>query len=157
MSLPDRRPATLGQPVPPDPYTVVEPRAVMPVDRPPIAFVPDPYNPGRSVAVDARLLQPLPAYQPRDLTPVPLLDPLAQRLLAAGIGGGAAAAGVGWGLGEALNGLAGVSSGALFWLALLLAAARLPGARGRVQIHQETHVINHNRWLGRSHTSTHQR
>lgn len=124
-------------------------------ERPPIVFVPDPYNPGRSVAVDARLIQPPAPYHPRDLTPAPLFDPLAQRMIGAGVGGGAFAAGAGWGVGQALAPLAGVGSGGVLWLAFLLVAARTAASRPRV--HHETHVVNHNRWMGRSTTNTHQR
>src|SRR5690606_1336562 len=68
---------------------------------------------------------------PRDLSPQPLLDPLAQRLLGAGIGGGALSAGVGWGIGQAANGLTGLGSGALVWIALMFLAAKLPSPRRR--------------------------
>ncbi len=72
---------------------------------------------------EQRTLHPQPI---RDLSPQPLLDVTAQRLLGGGIGGGALAAGVGWGIGQAANGLAGLGSGALVWIALMFLATKLP-------------------------------
>jgi hypothetical protein len=91
----------------------------------------------------------------RDLTPAPLIDPVAQRVLAGGIGAGATGAGVGWGVGQAFAGIAafgGVTSLAV--IAALLLVARLGGSR--TQIHNETHVTNTNRWFGKSNTPSHQ-
>jgi hypothetical protein len=82
-------------------------------------------------------LAPAPVVrpEPRDLTPLPLLDPVAQRFVGAGIGGGALAAGAGYGVGEIVNAAAGIGSGALMWAALAVLAWRLPvrgitGGRG---------------------------
>lgn len=156
MSLPERRPTTIGQPTyQPTPLTgPVE----LYGERPPIAYVQDPLNPQRSVAVDARLLAPA-VYERRDLAPQPLFDPVAQRMLGAGVGGGALAAGVGWGASEAVGALAGVSAGTILWAVLLAAAVRtLPAlVARRPRIHNETHVHNTNRWLGSSTTNVHQR
>jgi hypothetical protein len=69
---------------------------------------------------------PVLAPEPRDLTPLPLLDPIAQRLAGAGIGGGALAAGVGYGVGEVINAAAGISGGALVWVAVIVLALRTP-------------------------------
>jgi hypothetical protein len=158
MSLPDRRPATTtGQP------TIHQPQPLtgnieLYTERPPIAYVQDPLDPQRSVAIDARLLTPA-VYQPRDLTPQPVLDPVAQRMLGAGIGGGALAAGVGWGFAEAAGVFAGMSTGTILWALLLAGAIRtLPAlVARRPRIHNETHVHNETRWLGRSTTNVHQR
>lgn len=95
----------------------------------------------------------LPAYErpvPRDLTPQPLFDPIAQRRLATGVGGGVLL----WGGGQFLvgasalvSGLAGVAPVVLA-LALVLYAARgrRPGSGGDV------HVTNHVRGFGRANT-----
>jgi hypothetical protein len=156
MSLPDRRPATTtGQPI-------HQPQPIYPVEtyRPgPIVFVPDPYNPNNSVAIPAEYVQSPAVYQPRDLTPQPILDPVAQRMLGAGVGGGALAAGVGWGAAEAGGVLAGMSTGTVVLIFCLIGAARtLPAlVARRPRIHNETHVHNETRWLGRSTTNIHQR
>ena len=46
----------------------------------PIVHVPDPYDPNRFVEVRRSALQPVTRTMPRDLSPQPLFDPLAQRL-----------------------------------------------------------------------------
>ncbi|MFJ3776533.1 hypothetical protein ACIPX0_33040 [Streptomyces sp. NPDC090075] len=100
----------------------------------PVVWVPDAY--GRMVPMPKHLAPPaMVCPEPRDLTPLPLLDPIAQRFLGAGIGGGALSAGVGWGIGQAINALAGVSTGALLWVALAVLVCRTPvrsisGGRG---------------------------
>jgi hypothetical protein len=88
---------------------------------------------------DPRLL---PAYQPRDLAPQPVVDPIAQRIVAGGVAVGAAGAGIGWGLGQALAGIAAISGGGtvLGMLAGLLLARAL-GPSTTVH-HHETHVTN---------------
>ncbi|MFF4140815.1 hypothetical protein ACFY0A_05360 [Streptomyces sp. NPDC001698] len=102
--------------------------------RGPVVWVPDAY--GRMVPMPKHLAPPpMPMPEPRDLAPLPLLDPIAQRFLGAGIGGGALAVGVGYGIGEAVNALAGIGSGALVWIALAVLAWRAPvravtGGRG---------------------------
>jgi hypothetical protein len=155
MSLPDRRPATTGQPT-------YQPEPIYPVQtyQPgPIVFVPDPYDPNRSVAIPAQYAQAPAVYQPRDLTPQPLLDPVAQRMLGAGIGGGALAAGVGWGAAETIGAFAGVGTGTFVLGICLLGAVRtLPAlVARRPRIHNETHVHQENRWFGHSTTNVHQR
>lgn len=154
MSLPER-PTTVGQPSPLAgwPTEAVQPAAVeLYQERVPVAYVPDPYNPGQSVAIDARLLQPMQPHQPRDLTPVPLIPPLAWVLLFGGTGGGALSAGVGWGVGQAAQGIATSGFiGGVAVVALLLLVAKLGRVGGGTHIEQ--HVHNHNRWFGRSTTS----
>lgn len=94
-------------------------------ERGPVVWVPDAY--GRMVPMPKHLAPPpMPMPDPRDLTPLPLLDPIAQRFIGAGIGGGALSAGVGWGAGEIINAAAGFSSGALLWVALIVLALRTP-------------------------------
>jgi hypothetical protein len=116
----------------------------------PIVHVPDPYDPSRSVAVRRSALQPVAATAPRDLTPQPLIDPLAQRLAAAGVGAGTAGAGVGWGIGQAAAGIAtfGGSTAAVVMLALWLLAR---ASRPSVQVQQTVH--NHARWFGKNTTN----
>ncbi|MGA6223489.1 hypothetical protein ACPESV_24525 [Streptomyces umbrinus] len=111
----------------------------------PIVHVPDPYDPNRSIEVRRSALQPAVRPEPRDLTPQPLFDPLAQRLAAGGVLG----AGVGWGAAQLLTAVAGAGAGLLAF-ALLLLAARLGGARSVTNVRQEVH--NHNSWWGSSST-----
>ncbi|MDT0469679.1 hypothetical protein [Streptomyces gibsoniae] len=114
-------------------------------ERGPVVYVAGAY--GGFVAVRREDLPTLPA--PLPLAPVAQgPDPLAQRMLAAGLGGGALSAGVGFGLGQLLNALAGVGSGVAL-LAVLLAAARIiPPARGGGDVHVTQHITS--RWWGRS-------
>lgn len=115
----------------------------------PIVHVPDPYDPNRFVEVRRSALQPVTRTMPRDLSPQPLFDPLAQRLLAGGLGVGAAGAGLGFGLGQLAAGLALMGSSGLAVLVGLLLAARLRG--GSTYVRQEVH--NHARWFGKSYTN----
>jgi hypothetical protein len=112
----------------------------------PIVHVPDPYDPNRSVAVRRSALQPVVASVPRDLTPQPLLDPLAQRLVAGGVGVGAAGAGVGFGLGQLAAGIALMGTSGLAVLVGLLLAARMLGPRQVTHVRQEVH--QHAGWFG---------
>jgi hypothetical protein len=112
----------------------------------PIVHVPDPYDPNRSVAVRRSSLQPVAPTMPRDLTPQPVLDPLAQRFLAGGVGVGAAGAGVGFGLGQLAAGIALMGTSGLAVLVGLLLAARMFGPRQVTNIRQEVH--NHASWWG---------
>lgn len=114
----------------------------------PIVHVADPYDPNRSVAVRRSALQPMVRPEPRDLTPRPLLDPVAQRLLAGGVGSGIALWGGGQflaGAGQLVSSLSGVGA-LLFFLALAGARAMFirPTAGARVEVH------NHVRGFGRS-------
>jgi hypothetical protein len=115
----------------------------------PVVWVPSAYGemvPMRKSQAPAAV-QPMP---PRDLTPQPLFDPLAQRMLGGGIGAGAAGAGVGWGIGQAAAGIAtiGGTTAVLAMLALWLLAK---AGRSTVHVRQEVH--NHNRGFGRSTTN----
>lgn len=149
------------------PYTAPQPAYRMPLDaallsgpvqmygeRPAIVWVPDAYGNYVPMPKD-QAPAPLERQPPRDLTPLPLIDPLAQRVVAGGIAAGAAGAGVGWGAGQAFAGIAAFGGiGSLAVIALLLLAARLGG--GRTTVHNHTTVTNTNRWLGRSTTNTRQ-
>ncbi|MFF6975989.1 MULTISPECIES: hypothetical protein [Streptomyces] len=114
----------------------------------PVVWVPDAYGqmvPMRRSAAPAAM-QPMP---PRDLTPQPLFDVRAQRIAAGGI----LAAGTGWGIGQALAPLAGISAGALMWLAIAIVAWKIAPAAAGPKVENHTHVSNHNKWFGRSTTT----
>ncbi|MFF0698662.1 hypothetical protein ACFYU4_39295 [Streptomyces tendae] len=116
-----------------------------------VVYVPGPE--GRMVAVLREHLPTAPAlYQPRDLTPQPLIDPRAQRIAA----GGVLAGGVGFGAsqlligaGQVVSAFAGLGS-VVMWAAIAVVASRL--APSRTAVHH-THVTNTARWFGR--TTTH--
>lgn len=114
----------------------------------PIVLVQDPYDPNRSVAVRRSALQPTAATPPRDLTPQPLIDPIAARLLGGGVGGGV----LGWGAGEFVAGLgklvsaAASAGGAALGIALLLLAWKMTPSGGGKTVN----ITNNNRWGGRS-------
>lgn len=112
-------------------------------DRDPIVYVPDAYGqlvPMRKSQAPAPV-QPTPV---RDLTPQPLIDPLAQRMAAGGIGAGAAGAGLGWGIGQAAAGIAAISgTTALIAMLALLLIARA----GRAQVHVRKEVHQHASWF----------
>lgn len=92
----------------------------------------------------------------RDLTPQPLFDPTAQRLLGAGVGGGALLWGGGAflaGAGQLVSSLTGAGA-LLFFLAIAGARAAI-GSRGASVINeQHTHV--HQKWLGRTNITNQQ-
>ncbi|MES4889245.1 hypothetical protein [Streptomyces sp. NPDC096012] len=136
----------------PHPLDLYAPSPALPVDpygeRQPVVWVPDAY--GRMVPMPKRLAPaPVQPTQPRDLTPVPLLDPIAQRFMGAGLGGGALAAGVGYGVGEIVSAAAGISGGALIWVAVIILALRAParvisgGKGGTVNIRRAVIKRNH--------------
>jgi hypothetical protein len=113
-------------------------------ERGPVVYVAGAY--GGFVAVRREDLPTLPTPMP----PAPVVhgaDPLAQRMLAAGLGGGALSAGVGFGLGQVLNALAGVGSGVALLAVVLVAARLIPPARGG-DVHVTQHITS--RWWGRS-------
>lgn len=114
----------------------------------PVVWIPGAY--GEMVPVrKSQAPAPVPSSPVRDLTPQPLIDPLAQRLLAGGLGVGAAGAGVGFGLGQLAAGLALMgSSGFALLVGLLLSA----GMRGGSVTHVRQEVHNHAKWFGRNET-----
>jgi hypothetical protein len=116
-------------------------------DRDPVVYVPDAYGqmvPMRKSQVPAAM-QPQPV---RDLTPIPLVDPQAQKILATGFGIGAAGAGVGFGAGQMFAGIALMgTSGFAILLGLFLLAANL-GSRGPASVRKEVHV--HQKWFGKT-------
>ncbi|GHD89731.1 MULTISPECIES: hypothetical protein [Streptomyces] len=120
-------------------------------ERGPVVWVPDAY--GRMVPMPKHLAPPpLVRPEPRDLTPLPLLDPVAQRFIGAGIGGGALSAGVGYGIGEVINAVAGFSSGAAMWIALAVLAWRTPrsltNGRSGSTVHIRKAVIKRSHFHG---------
>ncbi|WP_424893282.1 hypothetical protein [Streptomyces sp. XH2] len=129
-------------------------------ERGPMVWVPGPD--GNFVGVPRDMLPAgylhstvMPAPPQRDLTPQPLIDPRAQIVLAGGVAAGAAGAGIGWGIGQAAAGIAAVSgSSALVVILALLLLAKAASRRGSATtyVHNETTVINTNRWFGKSST-----
>lgn len=133
-ALPERyqRYAQHGQP------TIRHGEIELHADRDPVVYVPDAYG----QMVPMRRSQ-MPVYEqpaaPRDLTPQPLFDPLAQRMIGGGVGGGVLLWGGGKflvGLGDALSALSG--SGLLL-LFLALAGVRAFGGGRRGSTHIEVH------------------
>ncbi|MGW1729906.1 hypothetical protein [Streptomyces sp. NPDC001999] len=124
--LPAERAVTVHQPQPLAPYDAGPSMAMDPYgERQPVVWVPDAY--GRMVPMPKHLAPtPVAAPEPRDLTPLPLLDPVAQRFMGAGLGGSALAAGIGYGVGEVISAAAGISGGALVWVAVIVLALRAP-------------------------------
>ncbi|MFI9618118.1 hypothetical protein OG337_28940 [[Kitasatospora] papulosa] len=123
-------------------------------EREPIVYVPNAY--GEMVPMrKSQAPGPMAAMQPRDLTPLPLIDPLAARMAGAGIGAGAAGAGVGWGIGQAFAGIATMGGAAgIAAIALLLLATKVPAlGRGGATTSHHTEVHNHVRGFGRSTTN----
>jgi hypothetical protein len=115
----------------------------------PVVWVPSAY--GEMVPMrKSQAPAPMQAAAPRDLTPQPLFDPLAQRMVGAGFGAGAAGAGIGWGVGQAAAGIAAISgTTAVVVLLALWLFARV--GRPSVEVRQTVH--NHNRGFGRSTTN----
>ncbi|MFJ8929263.1 hypothetical protein ACIRLA_22060 [Streptomyces sp. NPDC102364] len=144
-----------GQPMPQYPF-VVQPTAgdvQLYGERQPVVYVPSAENPNVMVGVLKQHVQPMQPIAARDLTPQPLIDVQAQRLVAAGIGGGVLL----WGGGQFLNGVAHVvasfSGVGVFMLCLAAVAARAafrPGSRavGGTYNHNEIHVEQ--KWFGKS-------
>lgn len=155
MTLPDRRPATTtGQPIyqpqplagwPTEtsaPLVPVEGRRVVGYERYAGMLVPVYEAPAAAVRTETVIVQ-------RGI------DPRAQVMAA----GGVLAAGTGWGVNLALSPIAGMSTGSLMAIAVAVVAIRIGPAltRGGTRVTNNTTVTHHNRWLGRSHTTTHQR
>ncbi|MEU6535874.1 hypothetical protein [Streptomyces sp. NPDC047000] len=145
-------PAPAYVPAPLSPYEPAPAGVELAAERGPVVWVPDAY--GRMVPMPKHLAPPpTPMPEPRDLTPLPLLDPVAQRFVGAGIGGGALAAGVGYGVGEIVNAAAGFGSGALMWAALAVLAWRMPiravhGGRNGSTVHIRKAVIKRSHFHG---------
>ncbi|MFK0159180.1 hypothetical protein ACIQVK_44805 [Streptomyces sp. NPDC090493] len=117
----------------------------------PIVHVQDPYDPNKSVMVRRSALRPTAPTPARDLTPQPLIDPLAARMFGGGVGGGV----LGWGAGQFLAGasqlvsaMSGVGSAAAAIALLLLAWKMSPSSRAGKTVN----ITNNNRWGGRSST-----
>ncbi|MCX5312091.1 hypothetical protein [Streptomyces sp. NBC_00154] len=118
----------------------------------PVVYVPGPE--GHMVAVLREHLPTAPvAYQPRDLTPQPLLDPRAQRLAAGGLLAGGAGFGAGQlliGAGQVVSAFAGLGS-VVMWAAIAVVASRLaPALLGTGRPATVHHTTVNNRWFGRS-------
>ncbi|MFH9070253.1 hypothetical protein [Streptomyces alboflavus] len=132
-----------------DPYAAPLAPAQTGIERQPVVWVPDAY--GRMVPMPKHLAPPpVLASEPRDLSPLPLLDPVAQRLIGGGIGGGALSAGVGYGTGQAISAAVGFTSGAGLWLVLLfLLVLRAPAvAEGGSTVNIRKAVIKRSHFHG---------
>lgn len=140
--------AQLGQPA-------VQPAAIeLYQDRDPVVWVPDAY--GQMVPMRrSQAPAPMQPTAPRDLSPQPLLDPIAQRMVAGGIGIGAAGAGVGWGLGQLAAGIALLGVSGLAILVGLMLAATMRG-RSITNIRNEQHTHVQQKWLGRTNITNQQ-
>lgn len=139
----------------PTPHQLTPTAVELHTDREPVIYVPSAANPSVMVAVRRCDLTPTQPTTPRDLTPQPLIDPRAQLLAS----GGVLAAGAGWGIGQVVAPIAGMSTGSLMCIAAAVAAWKLGGNSKPTHIHHETHththtIQNHNRWFGRSHSSS---
>ncbi|WP_158697277.1 hypothetical protein [Streptomyces hokutonensis] len=117
-------------------------------ERDPVVWVPGAYG-GMVPVRKSQAPAPVQAAPARDLSPQPVLDPTAQRLLAGGVGSGVAL----WGAGKFLVGasqfvssLTGMGALLLF-LAIAGTRALVTGGRA-VRVEQHTHV--HQKWFGRS-------
>lgn len=126
-------------------------------ERPAVTWVPSAQDPSVMVPVLKEYVQPMPAPVPRDLTPQPLLDPVAQRMLAGGVGVGAAGAGVGFGLNQLAAGVAMMGTSGLVVLAALLLAAGSVRGRSVVNVRNEAHTHVHQKWFGRTGVENQQR
>lgn len=117
-------------------------------ERDPIVWTTDAY--GQPVQMLRSQLPVMVRPEPRDLTPQPLIDPIAARMAGAGIGVGTAGAGVGWGIGQAASGIAAMGGvAAVVAMLALWLLARSAGGRGgtRIEVH------NHASWFGRNTTN----
>jgi hypothetical protein len=118
----------------------------------PIVHVADPYDPNKSVMVRRSSLQPTQPTEKRDLTPQPLLDVKAQRMIGGGVGIGVAA----WGGGHLLAGASALMSAATGFgmtiasIVFMMAVARIAVALRRPKT---VNVKNVNVLGGRSKTS----
>jgi hypothetical protein len=126
-------------------------------EREAVVWVPGAY--GGMVAVrKSQAPAPVEATEPRDLRPQPLFDPMAQRLLGAGIGSGITLWGGGQflaGAGQFVSGLTGMGA-LVFFLAIAGGRALLRGGRGGTYVHSEQHTHVHQKWLGRTHITNQQ-
>ncbi len=120
-------------------------------ERDPVVWVPDAY--GQMVPMrKSQAPAPVQAPPARDLSPQPLFDPIAQRMVGAGVGSGAALWGGGQflaGAGQFVSSLSGVGA-LLFFLALAGGRVLLGGGRGVTHIHNEQHTHVEQKWLGRA-------
>lgn len=111
-----------------------------PAVREPSVWVESADDPNLMVRIPKRYVQATPRPEPRDLAPQPLFDPTAQKILAAGVGGGVLLWGGGQflvGVGELVSALSGVGVLLLF-LGFALARSAVGGRRGgtHIEVHQ---------------------
>lgn len=135
------RDLVIHQPIPLEPYG----------ERQPVVYVPSAENPNVMVGVPKQYVQPMLALPARDLTPQPLIDPGAQKMIGGGIGVGAAGAGLGWGAGQMFAGIALMgTAGAVIVVGLLILSLNI---RGRASSGGDTYVThNHASWWAKTTT-----
>lgn len=125
-------------------------------EREAVVWVPGAY--GGMVAVrKSEAPAPMQLAAPRDLSPQPLFDPTAQRLLGGGIGSGVALWGGGQflaGAGQLVSGLSGM--GALLFFLAIAGGRALLGGRGGTYVRNEQHTHVHQKWLGRTNITNQQ-
>lgn len=124
-------------------------------EREPVVWVPGAFG-GMVPVRKSEAPEPMQLPVPRDLSPQPLLDRTAQRLLGGGIGSGVALWGGGQflaGAGQFVSGLSGMGA-LLFFLALAGGRALLMGGGARIHNEQHTHV--HQKWFGRANVTNQQ-
>lgn len=126
-------------------------------EREPVVWVPGAYG-GMVPVRKSEAPAPMQLPAPRDLSPQPLLDRTAQRLLGGGIGSGVAL----WGGGQFLAGatqfvstLTGTGA-LLFFLAIAGCRALLTGGRGGTYVHNEQHTHVKQKWFGRTNVTNQQ-
>lgn len=125
-------------------------------EREPVVWIPGAYG-GMVPVRKSQAPAPMQLSAPRDLSPQPLLDATAQRLLGGGLGGGVLL----WGGGKFLAGasdfvssLSGMGA-LLFFLALAGGRALLMGGRGGY-VHNEQHTHVTQKWFGRTNVTNQQ-
>jgi hypothetical protein len=126
-------------------------------ERESVVWVPGAYG-GMVPVRKSQAPAPVEATPVRDLRPQPLFDPVAQRMVGAGVGSGIALWGGGQflaGVGQLVSGLSGAGA-LLFFLAIAGGRALLMGGRGGSYVHNEQHTHVHQKWLGRTHITNEQ-
>ncbi|MGW2550102.1 hypothetical protein [Streptomyces sp. NPDC001635] len=120
-------------------------------DRDPIVHIPHPHDANRFIEARRSSLQVTMPTPARNLTPQPLLDKYAQRMIGGGIGFGVAA----WGGGHLLAGASQLLAAATGFgttiasIVLMITVARVAAALRKPKT---VNITNNNKWGGRSTT-----
>lgn len=126
-------------------------------EREPVVWVPGAYG-GMVPVRKSQAPAPMQLQPPRDLSPQPLLDRTAQRLLGGGVGSGVALWGGGQflaGAGQFVSSLTGMGA-LLFFLAIAGGRALLMGGHGGTYVHNEQHTHVAQKWFGRTNVTNQQ-